>query len=231
MNAINRLRVIWVSTNVNLFLLMGLGYGIVFGGIAQGFQLAAGKTTVTKFIVSIIMYGAAYECMFLYVILIITVAVNIKGYISLGMDRQTIYKIWRDVLLYITTFIVLVFNLEIWINLGSNKPFVRGRALNINFNGLEAIDYLKIFVIIALAISFLNIGVSLITNIGNRFGLINSFAAIAFSLGVLIMSMPKIIELIMWGERFNIICVILAIINCILFWGSKNLIKNTEVAR
>lgn len=231
MNVMNRIRIIGVSTNVKMLLIMGLAYGVVFGGISQGFLLAAGETTVAKFVVSILMYGAMYECMFLFVILIVIIAVNTKGYISLGMERLTVYKIWRDLLIFITSFMIIVFNVIVWFNIGDDEIFLKGRAFNINFNGLEVTDYLKIFGIIALVACLMNVSVSLIANIGNRYGIINCFAALGVFLGIVIMCIPKLIRLVMWGDGFSMFCIILAVLNCILFMGSKKLIMNTEVGR
>lgn len=231
MNAINRFKVIWVSTNVKLLLLMGLAYGIVFGGIGQGFALAAGESTIGEFIVNILIYGAGYECMFLFVILIVILALNIKGYISLGMDRLTVYKIWRDVLLYITGFMILVLNVIMWLVVYADKTFLKNRILNIDFNNMDILNVMKVMVLTTLAIVFLNLSSSIVTNIGNRFGMINCFATIALFLGIIILSIPKIILLILWGEGFAFFCIGLFLINCALFLGNKKLIINTEVAR
>ncbi len=231
MNAMNRLKVIMVSTNIKLLLLMGFLYGLVFGGVSQGFALAQGGTSLYKVIASILMIGAAYECMFLLVILIVLVALNIKGYISLGMDQLIVYKIWRDFLIYVSLFMVIVANIFIWTETFKNQLFMKTRVLNINFNNLETLDYLKVFLIVTLSILLLNMSVSLITSIGNRFGIVNCFVAITVFVGFFILSIPKIIDLILWGDRLAIIMVVLVVLNVIFFGVSKNLIKNTEVAR
>ncbi|MBC7959151.1 MAG: hypothetical protein H7X94_04715, partial [Vallitaleaceae bacterium] len=206
MRAIDRFRVVRVSTNFNLLLIMGVAYGLLFGGIGQGFALAAGETTIGKFFLTILMYGAIYECMFLFVIIVVIIAINIKGFLSLGMERRTVYQIWRDVIVAFTIFMTLVFNGVIWAGVHMDGTLIKARALNINFNDPKLGEIILLAVFITLLMLFLNLSGSVITNIGNRFGLTSCFGTICILVGGIVLSIPSIIKLALWGDGMLTFC-------------------------
>lgn len=234
MNAIKRINIIIKSAKIFQLLIMGLIYGLLFGGIGQIFVYTSGKISLTVFIVNVLFYIFGYECIFLFVILIIISALNVKVYLSLGMERRDVFKIWRDAFLYITGFIAafMVVSFYYVLNYVSNAAStLESRALNMDFNSLTTFNNVVIIVLIILVVLFLNSSVSMLVGIGNKFGIIICFASVGVILGIIALLIPSIINLIQWGDNLYIFIIGLIAANLLMFYANKKMIITMEVVR
>lgn len=231
MNFRDRMFVNSKASSSKVFILMGISYGFIFGGIGQIESVVNGNFNLIQALISMALSAIGYLLMFLAIMLIVYNSQGVKVLLSIGIGRKNLIQCWRDLnLLFIGFSAVLAIGVNIYLSLRGDHNF-SGRLLDIDINELSFLSNLKLFVTAMIFIVAAFGVLTLMVWIGNHFGWKELVSFIAVIVSGLIVAIPTISHMLVWGEHYYVIMLVLALVGGLSYWVSYRLVNTLEVKR
>jgi hypothetical protein len=231
MNFKDRLFVNMKSTNFKLLILMTVFYGIIFGGISQIGNMFNGKLDIKALAFTILANTIIYGLMFLIILIIIYNVQSIKMMLVIGMSRKNLIKCWIELHVYILLIAVTGVSIVLLISQFENSSYLSYRMLDVDFNNLGGVGFLKVLIMIVMLFATIIGILNLVAQIGNHYGWRWVLNMVIGLVGCLLLVMPRMITVIVWGQGYWLMFLILTVITSMTFFLSYRLVNKMEVKR
>lgn len=226
----DRIKVLLRTPGVVMLILFGPLYGTI-SSIPSFIKYLNGNASLFRFFVEMFLLIVSYSSLFLWSIITLIVGFHIKSYLSLGMTHKTVLRIWKDMMAFISGFMVLSVGIVILISQRGIPASLRRRILNVDFNALSIIEVIKVLAFVIAIVLFANLMGTLFCTVANRFGGFLCTALILCAVSLTFLLIKPIAMLLIWGDNYAITLVVITVIDIVLIFVNKKWILQTEVVR
>jgi hypothetical protein len=152
-----------------------------------------------------------------------------KAFVSLSMPRKMIIKLWKELVIMVTLMVTIIVMTIILISRRIDIDIIRLFNMDLDHMGVK--ELLVMFVIIMVIFHTILQLVSIISNIGNNYGIINLITAIAIGIAIIVTMIIPLLNLIIWGDNLYLYIAVLTVVNFLMMHVNKKMLKRVEVLR